>query len=460
MSVLLDTTDRRPVHFMGIGGAGMSALAELLIRRGVPVTGCDIEASGIADIAAHGVQVDSVHAQAHVDGARALVYTSAVDQAEPELVYARSVGIPVLRRADALSEIVQTGRVVGVAGTHGKTTTTAMIAEALAEAGENPTALVGGRVSAWSGNLRRGSDALYVVEADEYDRSFLALRPDIAVVTNIEPDHLDIYGSLDNLRDAFAVYVERAPAVVLCADDPVANALRLGEHSDVVRYGVSNGGARLTARGLRVEAGTSAFLVWFDGELIGEVHLQVPGEHNVRNALAAIGAGLLLGKPVADLARGLAAFSGVERRFQRLGESRGVAIVDDYAHHPTEIRATIAAARTAFPGRRLVVAFQPHLYTRTRDFASEFGSALAQADVVLVADIYAAREHPIPGVTSALVTDAAQQAGAVVVWSGPRTEVAPVLATIAKPGDVVMTLGAGDITRCGPELLRRLVEGE
>jgi UDP-N-acetylmuramate--alanine ligase len=456
MTGLLSRADARPVHFVGIGGAGMSALAELFVRRGIAVTGCDANPAGAADVVALGVPVASGHDPAHVVAARAVVYSSAIPLDHPELASARAAGLPVIRRAEALAEAVRGGRVVGIAGTHGKSTTTVMTTEALAAAGEDPTGLVGGRVAAWQGNLRRGGAGIFVVEADEYDRSFLALDPEVAVVTNIEADHLDIYRDLADVKATFAQYVARARYLIVCADDPGADALPSPPSAEVVRYGLDAANARLVARDVRVESGTTTFSAWFDGAQAGDVHLQLPGVHNVRNALAALAVGLVWGKKVDAMAPGLAAMAGVERRFQRLGESRGVAVVDDYAHHPTEIRATLAAARTAFPGRRIVIAFQPHLFTRTRDFADDFGHALAGADLVFVTEIYAARESPIDGVTSALVVDAARGAGANVSWRGERTALADALINVVRPGDVVLTVGAGDVTRTGGELLARL----
>jgi UDP-N-acetylmuramate--alanine ligase len=391
-----------------------------------------------------------------VQGARALVVTSAMPKDHPELLRAREAGIPVIRRAEALGEATAGRELVAIAGTHGKTTTTTMTTEVLAAAGCDPTALVGGRVAAWEGNLRAGSDALHVVEADEYDRSFLALSPTVAVVTNLEADHLDIYRDLDDIRDTFARFAARARCIVLCADDAGANALDTPPTAEVIRYGIDSPDARLLARDLETTALGSRFAVEYDGERLGAVDLHVPGLHNVRNALAALGAGLALGLEVPAMAAGLGRFGGVERRFQRLGEVRDVAIVDDYAHHPTEIAATIAAARATFPGRRLLCAFQPHLFSRTRDFAREFGEALAEADVVFLTEIYAAREQPMDGVTSGLVADAVGAAGGRVHWRGDRDALAEAIAGEARAGDVALLMGAGDITRTGSELLARL----
>lgn len=453
---LLQSADVRPVHFVGIGGAGMSGLAELFVRRGVRVTGCDAAPDDVGALTRLGVAVATGHDASHVDGARAVVVTSAMPRAHPELVAARRLGIPVVRRAEALGEAVNDATVVAVAGTHGKTTTTVMTTDALTSAGLMPTGIAGGRVAAWGGNLRFGSDALFVVEADEYDRSFLALRPTVAVITNVEADHLDIYRDLGDIQEAFAQFAAPAHTVVVCDDDAGAAGLHLTSGAQVMRYSVSSPDARVRGEPFTLGDGRTAVSVYFDGDCLGDVVLQVPGLHNVRNALAAVGAGLALGASLEAMRPGLEAFTGVDRRFQRLGEVGGVQVVDDYAHHPTEVEATLAAARTAFPGRRLVAAFQPHLFSRTRDFAREFGAALRQADVVFLADIYPAREQPMPGVTSDLIADAMARGGAAPVWRGPQREVAAALAGTVRPGDVVLTMGAGDITHSGPELLQRL----
>ena len=453
---LLDPADRRPVHFVGVAGAGMSALAELFVRRGNAVTGCDATGDPTGDLARLGIAAATGHDPSHVDGARAVVVSSALPKTHPELVHARELGLPVIRRAEALGEAVSGGELVAIAGTHGKTTTTVMTTESLAAAGREPTGVVGGRVGTWGGNLRYGSDRLFVVEADEYDRSFLALAPTVAVITNVEADHLDIYTDLDDIRTTFERFASPARAIVLCADDSVANTLATPSSTEVIRYGLHSPDARLLAVDVRMEGGGSLFEVEYDDEMLGEVELAVPGMHNVLNALAAIGSGLALGVSLEAMAPGLAAFRGVERRFQRLGTARGVEVVDDYAHHPTEIRATLAAARTAFPGRRIIAAFQPHLFSRTRDFAREFGEALAAADSVFIADIYPAREQPIPGVTAQLIVDSAREAGGDVTWRGARTALSDELARAVRDGDVVLTIGAGDITKTGPELLRAL----
>ncbi len=454
---LLDSSDPRPVHFMGIAGAGMSALAELCHRRGAVVTGCDQNPAGAADVAALGVAVHTGHDPAHVAGHRAIVVTSAVPKDHPELAAARAAGVPVIRRAEALAEATAGGMLIGIAGTHGKSTTTVMTTEALAAAGKAPTGVVGARVRAWGGNLSQGDHDVFVVEADEYDRSFLALWPTVAVVTNVEADHLDIYADLADITATFSEYVKRARYVVLCADDPGANALPSPATAEVIRYGITSPDARLVAYDVRHVDGGTVFHVRYDGKEMGEVKLAVPGLHNVRNALAALACGIgPWGLTVQQMAPGLEKFVGAERRFERLGNAKGIEMVDDYAHHPTEVRATLAAAREAFPGRRIVACFQPHLFSRTRDFAREFGEALALADVAFLADIYPAREQPIAGVTSALISDAMTELGRTPQWTGPRSAAAAALAGFVREGDVVFSIGAGDVTKTGPELLTLL----
>jgi UDP-N-acetylmuramate--alanine ligase len=456
MTPLLDPADSRPIHFVGIAGAGMSALAELFTLRGVLVTGCDQHPENAADLVQQGIVVQGGHSPDHVRGVRALVVTSAMPKDHPELARARELGIPVIRRAEALGEVTAGTMLVGVAGTHGKSTTTVLTTEALAAAGYEPTGYVGARVTSWGGNVRAGSARHFVVEADEYDRSFLALAPTVAVVTNLEADHMDIYADLDDLRRTFAQFVRGARYVVLCADDREANLLLTPPTAEVIRYGLTSPDARLRATDLRREGLGTRFTVVYDGKPLGDVALSVPGEHNVRNALAALAVGLGLGATVPQMAAGIAAFKGVERRFQLLGEAAGALVVDDYAHHPTEVRATIEAARAAAPERRLIVAFQPHLFSRTRDLAREFADALVEADVVYLLDVYPSREQPIAGVTSDLISAAMRARGRPPAWQGPRGALSGALAGNVRAGDLVITMGAGDVTRCGAELLASL----
>ena len=459
---LAGLAQRKPIHFMGIGGAGMFPLAELLRRAGGRVTGCDAQPNaGVRALREAGVAVEVGHDPRHVEGCSALVVTSAVPVDHPEVLAAREAGIPVLKRAQALGAVVNRGAVVGIAGTHGKTTTTALTTAVLAAGGLDPTGLVGGHVPAWGGNLRPGSDRLYVVEADEFDRSFLTLQPSVAVVTTLEADHLDIYHSLAGVEEAFLAFlalVRPGGLVVGCGDDAGVGRLlaRLpGDAAPVVTYGVG-AGAMLRAEDVRMEGLEARFLVREAGRPLGEARLRVPGLHNVRNALAAVAVGRHLGLEWPALAEGLAGYSGTRRRFERVGEAGGVLLVDDYAHHPTEIGATLRAARAAFSGRRLVAVFQPHLYSRTRDFAAEFGRELARADRLFVTDVYAAREQAIPGVSGELIAEHARAAGAEVTFVPERGAVVEQVAAALRPGDVCFTLGAGDLDEAARELLATL----
>jgi UDP-N-acetylmuramate--alanine ligase len=452
---LFTPTDRRPVHFVGIGGAGMSALALIACRRGVAVSGCDADTSGAADLAALGVPILQGHDPSHLEGARAVVVTAAVPPGHPELARARALGLPVVPRKAALAELIGGARSVAVAGTHGKTTTTVMTTEALTAAGLAPTGIAGGRVSAWGGNARPAGDDLFVVEADEYDQAFLALHPTVAVVNNVEPDHLECYGSMAALEDAFVEFSGRAEVAIVSADDPGARRVADRLARAPRRFGFAPD-ADIRIGGVTQQADRTEAKIEFPGGRTVAVRLRVPGVHNLRNAVAALSAVEALGGNPERAAAALAEFGGVGRRFERLGEHGGVAVVDDYAHHPSELAATLAAARQAFPGRRLVAVFQPHLYSRTAAHGQAMGEALAAADLVLVTEIYAAREQPMDGVSGRQVADAARQAGADARFEPVRAEVGRRVYEALLPGDVVLTLGAGDITRVGPELVRCL----
>jgi UDP-N-acetylmuramate--alanine ligase len=461
---LFATADPRPIHFMGIAGAGMSGLALLARQQGVAVTGCDNDPSGAADLAALGVEMWRGHDPGHVDGARAVVVTAAVPGDHPELERARALGVPVVRRADALSQAVAGGTVVAVAGTHGKTTTTVMVTEALAAAGRDPTGLAGGRVARWGGNARVGRGvhgrALYVVEADEYDRAFLSLAPTVAVVNNVEADHLECYdGSVAVLEQAFAEFAGRARRVIAGGDDAGAERVAAAVRAPVWRVGLgADADVRIVEPQLD-ERGSTARIELPGGRAL-TLRLRVPGLHNVRNAAAALAVVQELGADVDRALAALAEFTGVGRRFERVGEAHGVTVVDDYAHHPTEVQATLAAARQVFPRRRVVAVFQPHLFSRTALHGDALGRALAAADVVVVAPIYAAREQPLPGVSAALVARGAARAGATTVAVRERAALTERVVETVRPGDVVVTLGAGDVTRVGPELIERLEKRE
>lgn len=452
----------RPVHFVGMGGAGMCALAELLLRSGGRVSGCDLkDSTAMQDLGRLGAQVHVGHDAAHIAGAAALVITSAMPADHPELLAARAAGIPVLKRAEALGAWVEQGKVVAIAGTHGKTTTTAMTTEILAHAGRNPTGLVGGRVSGWQGNLRYGGPDLYVVEADEYDRSFHQLTPDVAVVTNVEADHLDIYGDFEGVRKGFVDFLERlrpGGRAVVCADDHGASSLLPPLGRAGYTYG-TNAGSMLRATEVTIGPSMTRCTVVEEGQRVGALVLRKGGRHTLLNALGASGAARALGASWSQILEALAEFTGVERRFERLGEAAGVSVVDDYAHHPTEIRVTLDAARAVFAGQRIVAAFQPHLYSRTRDFTAAFGQALAVADVLWITDVFPAREAPIPGVTGEIVAVAAKSAGAADVrYHADVATLAEALAEALRPGDVLITLGAGSIETVGQAVLERLGE--
>lgn len=458
--IQLSPDDPRPVHFMGVAGAGMSALALLALRRGLKVTGCDREPEGpggstsSADVRRAGGVVYAGHDPGHVEGTRAVVVTAAVPPDHPELERARALGIPIVRRADALAAAIAPGHVIAVAGTHGKTTTTAMTTEALAAAGLDPTGIAGGRVASWAGNTRIGGDAIFVVEADEYDKAFLALSAEVAVINNVEADHLECYGSVEALEDAFVEFARPARRVIAGGDDGGASrvAARSGRptwtvgvaaQADVRIADVHQAPGETTAR-IRMPRGADA-----------NVRLKVPGLHNLRNAAAALAVTLEMGGRLEPAVEALASFEGVGRRFERVGSAAGVLVVDDYAHHPTEIVATLAGARQAYPGRRLVAVFQPHLYSRTAAQGAAMGRALA-ADVVVVTDVYAARESPVPGVSGQSVADAARGAGREVHWVPSRSELSERVVALVREGDVVLTLGAGDITGAGREILALL----
>jgi UDP-N-acetylmuramate--alanine ligase len=454
------SSDSRPLHFVGIAGAGMSALAMLARRRGVAVTGSDRAPEGAPDLEAWGAVVLQDHDPRRVDGARAVITSAAIARDHPEVLRAQALGIPVVSRKRALAELVEGSTTVAVAGTHGKTTTTVMATEALASAGLDPTGLAGGRVASWGGNTRMGRDDLFVVEADEYDQAFLELHPDVAVVNNVEPEHLECYdGSATKLEDAFERFAGRASTALLGNADAATE--RLAE-----RLGAAGPGKRVWRFGpgapdFNVHAARATTVGW-DAAVtvpgIGEVALRlaVPGLHNLRNATAALGVVVALGGSVPAALEALARFSGVGRRFERKGEAGGVAVVDDYAHHPTEVTATLAAARQTFPGRRLVVVFQPHLYSRTAALSVPMGAALAAADLSFVTEVYAAREAPIAGVSGAGVAEAGRKAGARSVFVADQGRLLDAVSAEVVPGDVVLTLGAGDITHFGSALLARL----
>ena len=450
-------SDSRPLHFVGIGGAGMSALAMVALRRGVRVTGTDADISGSTDLVKAGAVVAEGSSPLLVGEAGAVVASAAIPPGHPDLVEAARLGLPIVPRKQALAGLVAGATVVAVAGTHGKTTTTVMTTEALIGAGRDPTGLAGGRVASWGGNARMGGTALFVVEADEYDQAFLTLTPTVAIINNVEPDHLECYGSVEAMEAAYIQFAQPAERVLVGTDGAGPDRVAAAIGSRVWRFGPGAPDLGLEAVQLS-ERGSRATVRFPDGSAAPPA-LQVPGLHNLRNGLAALGAVYALGADVSGAATALAAYAGVGRRFERVGEAGGVAIVDDYAHHPTELAATLAAARQAYPGRRLVAVFQPHLYSRTALHAEAMGQAVAAADLAVVTDVYGAREAPVPGVTGALVAAAAErQSGARVRYVADRSQLTGIVADLLESGDIVITLGAGDVTRVGRELLGRLAD--
>jgi UDP-N-acetylmuramate--alanine ligase len=454
----------RRVHFVGIGGIGMCGIAELLANLGYQVSGSDTRRSETTDrLSALGVQVHIAHAAGNVGAVDVVVYSSAVRADNPELTEARARRIPVVPRAELLGELMRLRFCIAVAGAHGKTTTTSMIALVLERAGLDPTAVIGGRLSAFGSNARLGHGAFMVAEADESDRSFLKLFPSIAVITNIDREHMEAYGSFDDLVQAFVDFANKVPfygAVVACADDPLLSSIRPRFTRRFLTYGLTREDADLIATDVQLHGFGSRSIVRRRGsgeaEPLGVLELQVPGRHSVQNALAAISVALELDVPFATIAAALGDFQGAERRFQQVGLVNGVTVVDDYGHHPTEIAAVLAAARAAQPGR-VVVAFQPHRYTRTRDLMREFGLALAGADEVVLTDIYAASEEPIAGVTIEALAAAVNTSRATPVHVVRAIElVAGALADLARPGDLVITLGAGSIGGVARRLVAEL----
>jgi UDP-N-acetylmuramate--alanine ligase len=452
------------IHFVGIGGIGMSGIAEVLANLGFRVSGSDQKKS---DVTAHleelGVEVTEGHATENVGDAHVVVRSTAVRDDNPEIIEARRRSIPVIPRAEMLAELMRMKpHTVAVAGSHGKTTTTSMVATVLGTAELDPTFVVGGIVRSYRANARLGRSDLMVVEADESDRSFLMLTPTIAVVTNIDREHMDYYHDMEDVRRCFSDFVNKVPfygAAVLCLDDPHVQAVIPKVERRRVTYGMS-AQADISAHEINFDHSFgSTFSVWRGIDVLGEVTLRVPGKHNVYNSLAAIAVGLELDVPFEKIAQALGEFSGADRRFQFKGEEGGVTVVDDYGHHPTEIKATLSAARIGAPHRRIVVLFQPHRYTRTNDLMDEFASAFNNADVLLVTDIYAASEVPIEGVNAEVLTGRIKSYGHKdAEYIGALDHAAEMLRNVVREGDLVITLGAGSVHRAGDQLLTLLRE--
>ncbi len=459
------------LHLVGIGGAGISAVARVLLGRGFVVSGSDVQENALtAALRAEGATVYTGHAAAHIAGAEALVISSAVPESNPEVVAARAKGIPVLKRADLLGHLMADEIGIAVAGSHGKTTTTGMIAQILLEGGLDPTVIVGGVLPAWGSNGRVGQGGFFVIEADEYDYMFLGLRPEVAVVTNIEHDHPDMFATEEDYLAAFAEFVMLLPPngrLVACIDDEgVRRLLRRVTLPgvEVTTFSVLSNGRARTSEGQTADfqafdlrpnpLGGMDFVVQHEGQLVGLARLRVPGVHNVANALAAIVVGLDAGLDFHQIRQALANFGGVGRRFQVQGEVGQVTVIDDYAHHPTEIRTTLAAARQRYPGRRIWAVWQPHTFSRTKLYLQEFAASFDQADRVVALDIYRSRETETLGIDTAVVLNAMQHAAAVHIPS--REEAATYILDRVLPGDVILTLGAGDGHMVGEWVLQGL----
>ena len=452
--------NKQHLHFTGIGGIGMSGIAEVLLNLGYTISGSDQKLSPTTErLASLGATIYAGHAAQNVAGARALVVTSAVDETNPEVQEARRLQIPVIPRGELLAELMRLKYGIAIGGSHGKTTTTSLVATIMNHAGLDPTVVVGGKVGTMGGaNARVGHSDFLVVESDESDRSFLKLAPILAVVTNIDREHLDTYTSIDDIRDSFVEFVNKVPfygAAILCIDDENVQSILPRVRRRTVTYGRS-AQADYEASDFTCGQFHSEFQVHGHGEDLGKFQLQVPGEHNVLNATAAIAVARELGVDADKIRAGLALFTGVQRRFDKRGTERGVTVIDDYGHHPTEIRATLAAARLCC-GNRLHVLFQPHRYTRTEALLDDFARAFNQADRVFFLDIYAASEQPIPGITAELVAERTRQFGhRAAEYVGTIDAGVNAIAQGLEPGDLVITLGAGSVTQAADLILERL----
>jgi len=448
------------LHFVGIGGSGMSGIAEVLLNLGYAVTGSDIAESDVTEnLVERGATVFIGHSAGNVGTADVVVYSSAVKPDNVEVAAALDRAIPVIPRAEMLAELMRMKFGIAIAGTHGKSTTTSITGDVLSAGNLDPTIIVGGKVTNLGANVRVGMSEFLVAEADEFDRSFLKLMPTIAVVTTLEAEHMECYTDMDDLRGAFVEFMNKVPfygAVILCLDEASLQSLLPEINRRVITYGLSTQ-SDLRATRIRFDGNLSKFEVISRGHSYGEIEMHMLGLHNVRNALAAIAVGLELGMEFAEIKRGIEGFRGVHRRFEIIGEANDIIVIDDFGHHPTEIRTTLQGAKLGYD-RRVVAVFQPHLFSRTRDFAADFGQAFLHSDVLIVTGIYPSREDPIPGVTAELVYRAAKDYGHREVYYVPdKAEIPERLLRIAQPGDLVISFGAGDIwksTKAFFELLK------
>ena len=450
----------KKLHFVGIGGIGMSGIAELLLNLGFKITGSDINDSAVINnLKNKGAEVARGHATENVTDADVLVYSSAVQEDNPEVIAAQEKGIPVIRRAEMLGELIALKETsIGVAGTHGKTSTSSMIGAILSQAKLDPTLVVGGLVRNIDTNSLLGAGDIIVVEADEFDRSFLSLQPTIAIITNIELEHTDCYEDLDDLQNAFTQFANASPfygAVIIGNQSPAAAAVIANIKRSVITFGLTNA-SDFYAENLIHNKTETTFTVFHMGKNLGVIHLQVPGEHNVQNALAAIALSVEMHIPFHDIAAGLESYKGVRRRFDIKGESGDVMVVDDYAHHPTEVRATLTAARNGWK-RRIIAVFQPHLYTRTQAFYQDFAIALMESDILVVTDVFPAREEPIEGVNGKMVADFAKKSGhRNICYIETLDKLEKTLDNFRQPGDMIITIGAGNIWRYAESYMNHL----
>lgn len=453
----------KKIHFVGIGGIGMSGIAEILLDQGFQVSGSDKALSEVTDrLQSLGATIFEGHTAEHIaSDVDTVVYSSAVAGENPEVREAMKRKIPVVRRAEMLAEVMRLKYGVGIAGTHGKTTTTSMTSLVLMEGDLDPTVIVGGKLSGLGGtNARLGKGEFIVVEADEFDRSFLSITPTIAVLTTLEADHLDCYRDLEDIKGAFIQFSNKVPFygfVVLNLDEPaLQDILPQLSKRKIITYGLHSPQADLQAVDIHHKESTTTFTVVQDYKELGSLTLQIPGKHNVQNALAAIAVGLNLGVPFEKAKAGIEKFTGVYRRWEKKGEAKGITVYDDYAHHPTECKATLSGVKSGWR-RRVVCVFQPHLYSRTRDFYEDFGKAFLLADVLVVTDVYPAREEPIQGVSGELIINAAKQYGHKEThYVQDKKNVPEYLRKITKSGDIVITMGAGDIWKFGEQFLREM----
>lgn len=447
----------RRLHLVGIGGSGMSGIAEVLVNLGYPVSGSDLVSNtATRRLRQLGADVHRGHRAEYVRDADVVVTSTAVGRDNPEVVEARRLKIPVIPRAEMLAELMRMKYGVAVSGAHGKTTTTGMIAEVLGRGRLDPTVVIGGRVGKLRSGAKLGRGEMMVAEADESDGSFLKMKPTIAVVTNIDREHLDHYEDLAEIQDTFVRFLSRVPfygAAVVCLDDPNVAAILPRVDRKIITYGLSSD-ADIKASDVEISGLTSTYTAHLDGEELGRIVLQLPGRHSIYNSLAAVAVGLELDIPFRTIAAALKSFRGVDRRLQRRGEFAGATVLDDYAHHPTEISATLAAVREGF-GARTIVVFQPHRYTRTQALLEEFGGAFFLADRVIVTQIYPAGEDAIPGLDGSAVADALVRHGHPEVTYEPRpAAISSLLGRIVQKGDIVLTLGAGDVWKIGDSLVR------